>query len=87
MVHNTEMHGTRAEVLETLFFKVSKVCSLGTLKSRKMGMYRPYFLFLLCKGAIREGAKGAEAPPLTKSKLRKKDKILGSFDLFCVIVI
>jgi len=25
------------------------------------------------KGATREGAKGAEAPPLSKSKLTKKD--------------
>jgi len=33
------------------------------------------------KGATREVAKGSEAPPLDKSKLRK-DKILGSFDLF-----
>jgi len=31
------------------------------------------------KGATREGA---EAPPLSKSKLIKKDKILDSFDFF-----
>jgi len=29
---------------------------------------------LITKGATREGAKGAEAPPLAKSKLKKEIK-------------
>jgi len=33
------------------------------------------------KGAAREGAKGAETPPLATSKF-KKDKISDSFDFF-----
>jgi len=36
------------------------------------------------KGATREGAKGAEAPPLALSqiKVKKKVKISDSFDIF-----
>jgi len=41
----------------------------------------------MSKGSTREGTKGAEVPPLSKSKLTKKDKISDSFDLFCVSVI
>jgi len=37
---------------------------------------------IMIKGTTREGAKGAEALPLNKSKLRKKNKILDSFDIF-----
>jgi len=36
----------------------------------------------MSKGATRERAKGAEDPPLSKSKLTKKDIISDSFDLF-----
>jgi len=39
------------------------------------------------KSATRRGAKGASAPPLAKSKLRKKAKISDSFGLFCFSVI
>jgi len=39
------------------------------------------------QGRNQERAKGAEASPLAKSKLRKNIKISNSFDRFCVSVI
>jgi len=50
------------------------------------GGFSPLSLLVVPKGATREWAKGAEAPPLANSKLRKKDKIWDKFDLFCVAV-
>jgi len=39
---------------------------------------------LLGKGETREGTKGAEAPPLSKSKLRKKIKYRIVLILLCL---
>jgi len=39
------------------------------------------------RGATRGTDKGTEAPPLAKSKSRKKIKISDCFDFFCVLVI
>jgi len=51
-------------------YKASKMKRLqGMVRSGLLGR-----TLVFIKGATREGAKGAEAPPLSKSKLRKRIK-------------